>query len=166
MNPASQNTPELRDIHLPDPVSWWPLAPGWWISLLLIIILIAAAYIFIPKLIRKIKHQPASKLALAEFNLIQQQYKSQNNQQNLVQAISVLLRRVCMTYDSRQNSASLTGKAWIEKLNNVNPQHKFSDELIDVLITAPYQKHHDFNADLLLKQCEHWLKHLPKEAQP
>ncbi len=20
----------LRDLHLPDAVGWWPLAPGWW----------------------------------------------------------------------------------------------------------------------------------------
>ena len=23
----------LRDLHLPDAISWWPLAPGWWIVL-------------------------------------------------------------------------------------------------------------------------------------
>jgi hypothetical protein len=34
MNP---NQPDplaaLRDIHLPEAVSFWPLAPGWWIAL-------------------------------------------------------------------------------------------------------------------------------------
>ena len=41
MNPAAINAnplDQLRDIHLPEPISWWPLAPGWW---LLIIIALA-----------------------------------------------------------------------------------------------------------------------------
>ena len=23
----------LRDLHLPDAISWWPLAPGWWLAI-------------------------------------------------------------------------------------------------------------------------------------
>ncbi|MBT3527943.1 MAG: DUF4381 domain-containing protein, partial [Porticoccaceae bacterium] len=28
---------ELRGIHLPDPISWWPLAPGWWVLIVIFI---------------------------------------------------------------------------------------------------------------------------------
>ena len=28
MNPAEI---PIRDLHLPEPVGWWPLAPGWWL---------------------------------------------------------------------------------------------------------------------------------------
>jgi len=132
--------------------------------MLLIIILVAAAIIFTPRLIKKLKHQPASKQALAEFKKIQQQYQSQKNNQLLAQSLSVLLRRICMTYDSRQNSASLTGQAWIDKLNAINPEHSFSAELITALLTAPYKEQPEFNARQLLDQCETWIQHLPKEA--
>jgi hypothetical protein len=157
------NPLELKDIHLPDPISWWPLAPGWWILLILVIALTVLSYIFIPKLLKKISHQPAAKLAMTEFKIIQQQHRAQHNKRLLVQSLSVLLRRICMTYDSRQNIASLTGQAWIDKLNNLNPQQRFSAELIEVLLTAPYQQHSEFNAEQLLNQCESWIKHLPNE---
>ena len=26
----------LRDLHLPEPIGWWPLAPGWWVILWII----------------------------------------------------------------------------------------------------------------------------------
>jgi hypothetical protein len=26
---------QLRDIQLPEPISWWPLAPGWWVLIIL-----------------------------------------------------------------------------------------------------------------------------------
>ena len=25
---------QLRDIQLPEPISWWPLAPGWWVLII------------------------------------------------------------------------------------------------------------------------------------
>jgi len=28
---AANPLDQLRDIHLPEPIGWWPLAPGWWI---------------------------------------------------------------------------------------------------------------------------------------
>ncbi|MCP5467583.1 MAG: DUF4381 family protein [Sinobacteraceae bacterium] len=31
MNAPDPASLPLRDIHLPPPVPWWPLAPGWWV---------------------------------------------------------------------------------------------------------------------------------------
>ena len=43
MNGSPDPLSELRDIHLPDPVSWWPPAPGWWIAVGIGFGLLAAA---------------------------------------------------------------------------------------------------------------------------
>ena len=38
--------PELRDIHVPQVSMWWPLAPGWWVVLaLLIVTTVAGEYL-------------------------------------------------------------------------------------------------------------------------
>ena len=35
-NPLTTVNPldQLRDIHLPEAIGWWPLAPGWWILII------------------------------------------------------------------------------------------------------------------------------------
>ena len=55
---------QLRDIHLPDPVGFWPLAPGWWILGLLILILLGVALRFLIKRYRnnRYRKQALSKL--------------------------------------------------------------------------------------------------------
>ena len=31
----NENALPLRDLHLPDAIGWWPLAPGWWVLIAL-----------------------------------------------------------------------------------------------------------------------------------
>ena len=35
----------LRDLHLPEAIGWWPLAPGWWI--LIAIALVGLGFLII-----------------------------------------------------------------------------------------------------------------------
>ena len=37
---------QLRDIHVPDPIGFWPLAPAWWVMLTaFFLILLLALYL-------------------------------------------------------------------------------------------------------------------------
>jgi len=47
MDPALQEQllQQLNDIAAPNAISWWPLAPGWWLLIILVLLsLVALAY--------------------------------------------------------------------------------------------------------------------------
>jgi len=57
MNPSALNNnplSQLRDIHLPDPVSWWPLAWPWWLALAVFVLCIGlVTYVYLKNKWRK-----------------------------------------------------------------------------------------------------------------
>ena len=156
MNPGSTTLP-LRDIHLPDAVSWWPPAPGWWLLLIILVTLM----IISPHVLKKLRDKPLNKLALQELDQIEAAYATHRNKQRLVQEISILLRRTCMSYEPRQQVASLTGEAWIERLHSLSNAPIFSGQLRGHLLTAPYNRDTDIDAQQLLQSSRQWLQHLP-----
>ena len=45
---AANPLDQLRDIHLPEAIGWWPLAPGWWLLIILVCLgLITLARLFL-----------------------------------------------------------------------------------------------------------------------
>ena len=145
MNSPGDQLP-LRDIHLPEPVSWWPPAPGWW---LLLILLVGAVL-----LVRWwLKRQPAlkpHKLALQELRAIESAYAEHGDPQRLIQALSILLRRTVISCLPRQQAASLTGHAWLDQLNRLVDEPLFDDSLGRQLLEAPYSNKPDVDADALV----------------
>ncbi|MDH5766228.1 MAG: DUF4381 domain-containing protein [Gammaproteobacteria bacterium] len=151
------NQPPLRDIHLPDPVSWWPPAIGWWLLLITLIVVLFLFYKFRHMLNRK----PLKKLVVAEFNTIRQAFNQHQDQTQLAQEISVLLRRACISYQPRHQAASLTGQQWIDYLNNMTGTPCFSQQHAEILFYAPYQEQASYNADELINSCNCWISQLP-----
>lgn len=164
MNPENA-TLTLRDIHLPDGISWWPPAPGWWIVLVVLLLLLALG-IF---LYRRRQGQGVHRAALQELSGIQQAYAQHADDQQLVKALSVWLRRVSLSLYPRVNVAGLTGEAWLEFLDRDLARGKdpirFSEGAGRALISAPYQAVARVDADELLSICRHWLKALPRYPQ-
>lgn len=148
----------LRDIHLPEPVSWWPPAPGWWLLLALVIMLA----VLLPWLIKRWRRKSLNTLAQAEFRQIQHTFQHHQDSVRLAQEISALLRRVCMSYNSRSQAASVIGDDWLQQLDALSSQPLFNSDIGRQLLTAPYQATNNIDADALLNTCNDWLKALPR----
>lgn len=153
---------ELRDIHLPDPVSWWPPAPGWYAVLCLLILLSVLAW----WLAKKWRRPSFKKLALLELQSIEQSFSRHRNTQKLCGDISILLRRVAMSYDTRDKQAGVTGKEWLTHLNTLCGQTLFDDEMADYLLFAPYKPQSELPAGKLIPAIKQWISLLPSRKAP
>ena len=158
-----KQTLDLRDIHLPEPISWWPIASGWWLLLACLIALVVIIF-FLKK---RYKRKQINREIQSEVEQIKKQFKHSKNKLELAQSLSVLLRRTSISLYSEKNVAGLTGEQWLafldktrsEKSSTTTP--RFQSETGKTLIVAPYLPNSsDFNFDTkaLIKLCEGWLK--------
>ena len=163
MNPSTMNELPLRDIHLPDAVSWWPPAIGWWILPFIIAAIAYGIYKFIQ--IKKQQQKTAyRKMALKELSQIKSNFSNQAPGVECLRAISQLLRRIALSYLPREKVASLTGTQWVSQLNHLAQQATFTSTHTELLLHGPYQQQIDFDQNELFTSCEKWIKQLP--AQP
>ena len=151
MNP---DLSQLRDIHLPESVSWWPPAIGWW---LLPVLLIAAVW-FVRWLYKRAKANRWRKYALEELQAIREEREAQQQ----IKLISALLRRVAVTCYPRHEVASLTGEAWLKFLDTPLKASRFQDQG-SILISAPYSKT-TVDVEPLFELSEAWIKTVRRQA--
>ncbi|MDH5711094.1 MAG: DUF4381 domain-containing protein [Gammaproteobacteria bacterium] len=158
---------ELRDIHLPEPISWWPLAPGWWFLIAFIVLVIIGVLLF-----RQYqKKQVLKKTIKAEFENICAQHQKDNNALQLVQSLSILLRRACISFYPRSEVAGLTGKEWLSFLDSTmkaaNTTITFTGEHGQLIATAPYLADNtelEIDTEKLIQLCENWLRAQPNKT--
>lgn len=104
----------LRDLHLPDPVGWWPPAPGWW--LLAALVVVALAW-FLRRWLDHRARARARRHALRQLDRYAEEYARHGNAVTLGTDVSELLRRTMLAYAPRSEVAGLTGDAWLEWLD-------------------------------------------------
>ncbi len=149
----------LRDLHLPDSISWWPLAPGWWLTLVFVLLMVGAVLA-----IRYwIKRGRLKRFALTELDRLEQRYQANNEDlQPLVQALSILFRRLALTLYPPQETASLTGEQWLQRLDSAlektSEANAFSSGVGRVLIEAPYNPNCPIDRPALLALTRFWIE--------
>lgn len=156
MNPTPENLP-LRDIHLPDPVNWWPPAPGWWGFSMLCLLLVVA----VGTLIRARRRGRLKRRSLTLLQQLAEQYRADGDARRLSANLSVLLRRVALSAYPRRQVAALTGAEWLRFLDNsltpAGNDDAFSEGIGRALIEAPYNPDCRVDGDALIGLIRQWI---------
>lgn len=153
LNPAPELA-QLRDIHLPHPIEWWPLAIGWFALIALACIAIMS-FIFFTR--RHYNHNRHKQFALNLLDIYQNDYKQQANSQLSSAQLSELLKRVALVYYPRKEVASLQGQAWIDFLTQTSKNVDFNT-IRDLLLALPYQSPKDRDVTPLFNAAKRWIK--------
>lgn len=158
MNP---DLSQLRDIHLPPPVSWWPPAPGWWLLLGASVLLLAVIFWWLQRR-RNNRWRRQALRELADLRGL-----SSGAQAGVV-ALSVLLRRVALNRFPRHEVAALNGDAWLAFLDRtLGTGNAFASGSGRLLATAPYAQNAQIESQAVLALfdlSERWIKKLPSGA--
>ena len=130
-----QHALKLRDIHLPDPVGMWPVAPGWYVIALTLLLLIGYLIYFVYLRHRRGRAKYQALMMLVEY---ERQFAAGSEASVISAKISELLRRVALVYYPRASVAGLNGQSWIDFLNE-SGKANFND-IRSLMLDLPYQK--------------------------
>jgi len=148
MNPTTpQSNPmleQLKDIHLPDPVSWWPIAWPWW---LMLIIFISAIVFYIYYRNKNIWRDNAIK-KLTSFD--------QTNDVNFALQCNRLLKQISI-HKLDQSSASLSGITWLKFLDSKLKTAIFLPSL-EAFAFIPDNPKITIDTVQLKSACELWIR--------
>ncbi len=139
---------DLRPLHFPDPLPWWPPAPGWWILLGLALL---GLFIWLWRR-HRLRLQRA---ALRELAAVAEQ---DDDFARCAGEVNRLLKRYALVCFPREEVAGLSGSQWLAFLRDHGDEHIFfrAGKLFE---NTPYQRHATSgDVDLLFEFAENWIR--------
>jgi hypothetical protein len=152
---AAEPLAELRGYHLPEAVSWWPPAPGWWV--LLGVVLLSGALALWWGLRRRRCHA-AARQAVRELQILRTALAARRDHAEFVRGLSRLLRRYVLAAFPRHRVAALTGDDWLAFLDTHGGDGRFRDGPGRQLVEAPYRPAAEVAAEDLAALVADWIR--------
>ena len=144
---------ELKDIPPPPEPAWWLIAPAHWIALLLLLGAAACIWLFF----RRRKANRLASLADQELQRISSSFTSNEDSHRLAIELSRWLKQVAILAFPARHLESLSGKGWLEFLDESLDDKGFSDGIGQVFGSTIYSKQVNLEAAQLVQLCEQWL---------
>ena len=148
---------QLRDISGLKDVSWWPLAPGWWFLLVLVLAIPTCVFLF-----KKWRRMRARRLE-EQIKAMLADLRGEASVKKKAQGLSELLRLAALRRYGRASCAGLEGKRWLVWLKDHDPANFDWPHKAGILIKAPYmpdqmasEGDHDF--DDIFRAVERWIR--------
>lgn len=143
----------LRGLHLPPPVSAWPPAPGWWILVALVfVLLLSAAWLW-----RRRRRLAYRRMALHQLKHLRSAANEGRASATILAELSILLRRAAISRYGRQQVAALHGEDWLAFLDRTGRTEAFTQQG-RALLDAPYRRQTSQDAGPLLDLAQNWLR--------
>lgn len=143
---------QLRDIHLPADPGFWPLAPGWW---LLIVLVLLVAYLLVKKLVKLRQKKHTIKLLQDKLSQLRENYNQHKSKHRLAAEISDLLKRFVRHVLHDSQATALSGIEWINYLNKLSSSEVFT-EFKQELTQAQYSPNIDYDVPKLVAQVKNF----------
>ena len=148
----SNSLANLKDLQLPEAVSVFPLAPGWYGVIFIIILLMLALSYW---QMRRLAHQRKVASIVELLTLIEQQNSSSGTQ--LLAEVAILLKRVAREKFPEQQPQNLFGEPWLQFLDSSGKTTQFTQGAGRILLEV-YQNKPLENPQALFNVVRAWLK--------
>lgn len=151
--PGQDPLAQLKDIHPPTEINWWPLDWGWWLPILILVGVLIGFFIYWK---RKRAFNRPRKEARHLLTLIK------DTDENWPMQINEVLKRTALYYFSREEVAKLYGNGWRQfMLHHIADKHnKKLAAGLDTLQTqlyAPVKDNAQF--ETCIAAADLWLRH-------
>lgn len=146
---------QLRGLHLPEAVSWWPMAIGWWLVIICTVLVVS---IVIRKLINKRNRDQYRKVALLQLNQFYLTWQQDANSSHYLQSANAILTRIVRHLETKSDKpqASLSGSHWGVVLNSY-AGHALAKQSIQAISEDCYKAKPVCDIDQLHTQLCEWI---------
>jgi hypothetical protein len=151
MNPQDPLA-SLNPLREPAAIDWWPLAPGWWALLAIILLVLAALAWF---LWRRYRANAYRRRALVQLQGIYTDFEQHRDQHRCLHQINALLKSVALHAYPRRQVAGATGSQWLIFLN----ESCRGPDLFEARYASAIYSDRESNLDMSVihESCRQWI---------